>query len=143
MLVLNFRRTSILMVKLLRTSKWLLSSLFISAGTKPFSSCSTSLHKRFCILFTGIALSPLLWSLQKLSKRQLIVWNVKPVVVGMVYPANYSNISQDTIELLTLILNQSISTGIFSDKCKIARVFPFFKKGNNQLLEIINQFQSC
>ena len=36
---------------------------------------------------------------------------------------------------LTLIINQSIHTGIFPDKLKIAKVVPFYKKNENYLFE--------
>jgi len=36
---------------------------------------------------------------------------------------------------LSLIINQSIRTGIFPDTLKIAKVLPFYKKGNDKLFE--------
>ena len=37
---------------------------------------------------------------------------------------------------LTLIINQSLSTGVFPDRLKIAKVIPIFKKGDNHILDI-------
>ena len=36
---------------------------------------------------------------------------------------------------LTLIINQSLSTGVFPDRLKIAKVIPIFKKGDNHILD--------
>jgi hypothetical protein len=36
---------------------------------------------------------------------------------------------------ITLIINQSLKTGIFPDKLKIAKVIPLFKKGDNSIFE--------
>lgn len=36
---------------------------------------------------------------------------------------------------LCMIINQSLKTGIFPDKCKIAKVIPIYKKGKNVLFE--------
>ena len=40
------------------------------------------------------------------------------------------SISTEIYETLTLIINQSLSTGIFPDKLKIAKIKPIFKKEN-------------
>ena len=36
---------------------------------------------------------------------------------------------------LTLIINQSLSTGLFPDRLKIAKAIPIFKKGDNHILD--------
>ena len=36
---------------------------------------------------------------------------------------------------LTLIINQSLNTGIFPDRLKIAKVIPLFKKGDNHIFD--------
>ena len=36
---------------------------------------------------------------------------------------------------ITLIINQCLTTGIFTNKLKIAKVVPVFKKGDNELLD--------
>ena len=38
------------------------------------------------------------------------------------------------VKLLTFIINQSLKTGTFPDKLKVARVRLLFKKGDNQLI---------
>ena len=43
-------------------------------------------------------------------------------------------------ECLTLIINQSITTGIFPDQLKIAKVVPIFKKDDQAQIKIIDQF---
>jgi hypothetical protein len=40
------------------------------------------------------------------------------------------NISCFICPALSFIINQSLNTGIFPDKLKIAKVVPLFKKGN-------------
>ena len=42
---------------------------------------------------------------------------------------------------LTFIINQSLKTGTFPDRLKLARVRPLFKKGDNQLILITGQYQ--
>ena len=39
------------------------------------------------------------------------------------------------VKPITLIINQSLNTGIFPSKLKVAKVIPIFKKGNKKLLE--------
>ena len=39
-------------------------------------------------------------------------------------------------KLLTLIINQTLTSGIFPDTLKIAKIIPLFKKGGKTLLEI-------
>ena len=43
-------------------------------------------------------------------------------------------INKDISKCLTLIINQSLNSGIFPDKLKIAKVTPIFKKGDNQII---------
>ena len=45
------------------------------------------------------------------------------------------SIKNEIIKPLTLIINQSLTTGIFPDKLKLAKVIPIHKKGNMQELE--------
>jgi hypothetical protein len=45
------------------------------------------------------------------------------------------SVSPFVVPLLTIIINQSINTGIFPDKLKTAKVIPIFKKNDNKLLE--------
>ena len=44
-------------------------------------------------------------------------------------------VKSDFLKPLTTIINQSLHTGIFPDKLKIAKVRPLFKKGNHTLIE--------
>ena len=43
-------------------------------------------------------------------------------------------INKDISKCLTLIINQSLNSGIFSDKLKIAKVTPIYKKGDKQII---------
>ena len=43
-------------------------------------------------------------------------------------------INKDLSKCLTLIINQSLNSGIFPDKLKIAKVTPFYKKGDKQII---------
>ena len=43
------------------------------------------------------------------------------------------DINFTTVNIITLIINQSISTGIFPDKLKVAKIVPIFKKDNPHL----------
>ena len=44
-------------------------------------------------------------------------------------------VKSDLLKPLTTIINQSLHTGIFPDKFKIAKVIPLFKKGDPTLIE--------
>ena len=44
-------------------------------------------------------------------------------------------VKSDLLKPLTTLINQSLHTGIFSDKLKIAKVIPLFKKGDSTLIE--------
>ena len=37
--------------------------------------------------------------------------------------------------MITLIINQCLTTGIFPDKQKIGKIIPVYKKGNNKLID--------
>ena len=58
----------------------------------------------------------------------------------MSHSKGYDGISTEHLKLiniskcLTLIINQSLSSGIFPDKLKIAKVTPIFKKGDKQII---------
>ena len=43
-------------------------------------------------------------------------------------------INKDISKCLTLIINQSLNSGIFPGKLKIAKVTPIFKKGDKQII---------
>ena len=43
-------------------------------------------------------------------------------------------INKDISKCLTLIINQSLNSGIFPDKLKVAKVTPIFKKGDKQII---------
>ena len=43
-------------------------------------------------------------------------------------------IKHEVVKPLTFIINQSLNTGTFPDRLKVARVRPLFKKGDNQLI---------
>ena len=43
-------------------------------------------------------------------------------------------INKDISKCLTLIINQFLNPGIFSDKLRIAKVTPIFKKGDKQII---------
>ena len=43
-------------------------------------------------------------------------------------------INKDISKCLTLIINQSLNSGIFPDKLKIAKVTPIYKKGDKQII---------
>ena len=43
-------------------------------------------------------------------------------------------IKHEIVKPLTFIINQSLKTGTFPDRLKVARVRPLFKKGDNQLI---------
>ena len=43
-------------------------------------------------------------------------------------------IKHEIVKPLTFIINQSLRTGTFPDRLKVARVRPLFKKGDNQLI---------
>ena len=45
-------------------------------------------------------------------------------------------IKHETSKAITLIVNQSLNTGIFPDKLKCAKVIPIYKKGDNTNLDI-------
>ena len=45
------------------------------------------------------------------------------------------HIKNEIIKPLTLIINQTLNTGVFPDKLKIATVLPIYKKGENYLIE--------
>ena len=49
-------------------------------------------------------------------------------------------IANEICECLTLIINQSITTSIFSDHLKVAKVVPIFKRNDHSDIKIINQF---
>ena len=42
--------------------------------------------------------------------------------------------NKDLTKCLTLIINQSLNSGIFPDKLKIAKVTPIYKKGDKQII---------
>ena len=44
------------------------------------------------------------------------------------------------INPLTLIINQSLATGIFPDSLKIAKVIPLYKKDNDELVDNYRSF---
>ena len=44
-------------------------------------------------------------------------------------------IKHETSKAITLIVNQSLNTGIFPDKLKCAKVIPIYKKGDNTKLD--------
>ena len=48
--------------------------------------------------------------------------------------------ANEICECPTLIINQTITTGIFSNQLKIAKVVPIFKKKSRQMLKIIRRF---
>ena len=43
-------------------------------------------------------------------------------------------IKHEIVKPLTFIINQSLKTGTFPDRLKVARVRPLFKNGDNQLI---------
>ena len=43
-------------------------------------------------------------------------------------------IKHEIVKPLTFIINQSLKTGTFPDRLKVARVRPLFKKGDHQLI---------
>ena len=43
-------------------------------------------------------------------------------------------VKHEIVKPLTFIINQSLKTGTFPDRLKVARVRPLFKKGDNQLI---------
>ena len=45
------------------------------------------------------------------------------------------NIMPGILKPITLILNQSLATGIFPDKLKIAKVIPLYKKGDCLIMD--------
>ena len=90
-----------------------LNSFFISAGTKSFSSCSTScqafLHPVYCdftFIFALVSREIVKKAGDRLKSKTSRGWD------GLSSKLD-KFISPDIIELLTLFLNQSISTGIF------------------------------
>ena len=44
---------------------------------------------------------------------------------------------------LTLIINQSLTTSIFPDNLKISKILSLYKKGDNQIYQIISQQPYC
>ena len=50
-------------------------------------------------------------------------------------------ISDDISKCITLIINQSLMSGIFPDKLKIAKVTPIYKKMTKNKSQIIGQYQ--
>ena len=50
-------------------------------------------------------------------------------------------ISDDISRCITLIINQSLMSGIFPDELKIAKVTPIYKKMTKNKSQIIGQFQ--
>ena len=50
-------------------------------------------------------------------------------------------IKHEIVKSLTFIINQSLKTGTFTDRLKVARVRPLFKKGNNQLITNYRLYQ--
>ena len=44
---------------------------------------------------------------------------------------------------LSAIFNLSLTTGIFPDHLKIAKVIPIYKKWNEQYFQIFGQYQYC
>ena len=52
-------------------------------------------------------------------------------------------IIDEIIEVMTLIINQMFSTGIFPDKLKIAKIVPIFKRIRNTFSIIIAQYHFC
>lgn len=59
------------------------------------------------------------------------------------FSCGYDQISSDflkqikfeIVDIVTLIVNQSLRSGIFPDKLKIAKVIPVYKKGDNHLID--------
>ena len=51
-----------------------------------------------------------------------------------IYPELIKLINTDISSSITVVINQSLTSGIFSDKLKIAEVTPIFKKGNKKLI---------
>ena len=45
------------------------------------------------------------------------------------------NIKNTIVDSLTLIINQSLNTGIFPDSLKYAKVLPLFKKGDSHIVD--------
>ena len=52
-------------------------------------------------------------------------------------------INNDISRCITLIINQSLTSGIFPDRFKIATVTPIYKKGCKKLSLITDPFLSC
>ena len=50
-------------------------------------------------------------------------------------------IKHEIVKPLTFIMNQSLKTGTFPDRLKVARVRPLFKQGDNQLITNYRQYQ--
>ena len=50
-------------------------------------------------------------------------------------------IKHEIVQPFTFIINQSLKTGTFPDRLKVARVRALFKKGDNQLITITGQYQ--
>ena len=48
-------------------------------------------------------------------------------------------INKDISKCLTLIISQSLNSGIFPDKLKIAKVTPIYKKGDKQIITNYNR----
>ena len=44
---------------------------------------------------------------------------------------------------LTIIINQMLNTGIFSDSLKISKVSPLFKNDNDKLFQVIDLYPYC
>ena len=51
-------------------------------------------------------------------------------MVVIIYQTNCSNMQAFLIKPLTLLINQTLSTGIFPNELKISRVRPLFKNGD-------------
>ena len=52
-------------------------------------------------------------------------------------------IKNEILDILTLIVNQSLQNGIFPDKLKIAKVCPLYKKNENNRFKITGLSLSC
>ena len=50
------------------------------------------------------------------------------------------SIANEICECITLIINQSITTGIFPDQLKVAKVVPIFNKNDLSDIKTIGQF---
>ena len=114
------------------------NSYFINVGSETFDPIETSNKLPFSSYLGPRCQSAFTFSYTNSEKTLKIIEKLKPKASSG--PDGQSSkllkaISNVLAPILSVIINQSLYTGIFPDKLKIAKVLPLFKKGDAWLME--------